>query len=171
MNGNTTPLRYRRINRRNGSIQKIKAENYASKKGIPPNVPLSISPQRVINNDFSPLNLQQFKEELGIRKDEKKINTKDRVKRPLNIEDILGGNTKTYKDDIDNSDYASDDREKAPVLEDFGNERPQFNDPGVKVRERQRMRDKEREKNEERLNRRRMKKDIDNHEFYNDTNP
>lgn len=88
-----TPLRYRRINRRNGSIQKITPDNYASRKGIPSNTPLNVSPQRVFNNDFSPIQLLQFKEELGIGTEEVEIaKVRRKPKRPLNIEDILGGN-------------------------------------------------------------------------------
>lgn len=101
MNPAKTPLRYRRINRRNGSIQKISSDSYASRKGIPSNTPLNVSPQRTFKNDFSPIQLQNFKEELGIRANDS-AKKRRKPKRPLNIEDILGDKKYDYNDEYDN---------------------------------------------------------------------
>lgn len=109
MNPAQTPLRYRRINRRNGSIQKISSESYASRKGIPSNTPLNVSPQRTFKNDFSPIQLQNFKDELGIKAADS-VKKRRKPKRPLNIDDILGG--KNYKGDYGNFE---DEEEISPV--------------------------------------------------------
>lgn len=154
MRGSATPLRYRRINRRNGSIQKIAPENYATRKGIPSNTPLNVSPQRVFRNDFSPIQLNQFKEELGITAEELE-KVKRKPKRPLDIEDILGSKIKTSKKRGREKPNIVNKREK-----DEG-ERLQFNDP----RRSSQMRNGKRENSNLRTKQKRGRRD---HDYYLD---
>ena len=85
-----SPLRPKRLNRRNGSIQKISVQNYISRKKIPVNAPLNLSPQKVFSHNISPINLDTF-EENGDLFDPRNSQPPKGPVRPLDIEDVLRG--------------------------------------------------------------------------------
>ena len=84
-----TPLRPRRLNRRNGSIEKISQDAYKSANLMPINIPLHQSPPRVIERDMAPMSLSEFLDPSDYQPEPTEPKKYKRV-RPMDIEDMIG---------------------------------------------------------------------------------
>ena len=88
--------RPRRLNRRNGSIEKISQIEYKSRHRVPNTHPLNYSPQQLGNNEMAPMSISEFFDPEDYLPPEppedpgNHASFKRRGVRPMDIEDMIG---------------------------------------------------------------------------------
>jgi hypothetical protein len=98
-----------RINRRNGSIQKLPHSMYFKKNGTPDHSPMKMSPAMLKQDLKGPLNFEKFNVDPTSTIEEEKIN------RPKDLRDVFGN--------IDPRIKYQNTRSDSPVIEEVLSDR------------------------------------------------